>query len=164
MTASSIPGAGKAIGCLPEGLAALYLHATESYPEECCGFVFADGGLRRGRNIQGALHAADPIAFPRDARRGYSFAVEDMFAIEQSLETANPVVVIYHSHPDTEPYFSDEDSGRAVVGGRPVYPVAHLVVAVQQGRATEARLFCFDDRAYVLAAAFDEHGRHRPEP
>lgn len=152
------------LGLVPAALALVYRHATETYPDECCGLIFADGSLRRGRNIQDALHTADPIAFPRDGRRGYTFAVEDMLVLEKSFDTANPVVVIYHSHPDAEAYFSDEDRDRAVIAGRPVYPVAHLVITVPQGRPRGAQLFCFRGRAYTLVAGFDDQGRHCPEP
>src|SRR3974390_3372775 len=85
---------------VPDALAVVYRHAIETYPEECCGLIFADGSLRRGRNIQSALHAANPVGFSRDGRRAYIFAVEDMLVLENSFDTANPVVVIYHSHPD----------------------------------------------------------------
>ena len=46
---------------------------SKGFPEEVCGVVFASPSgqvVRRMKNVQNALHAADPVANPRDARDG----------------------------------------------------------------------------------------------
>src|SRR6476646_3234514 len=81
-------------------LDALYAHAREGYPEEVCGFIIADDEARRCENRQNALHAEDPVHFPRDARTAYNLGAKDLFFLEKSLRSPRPVTVIYHSHND----------------------------------------------------------------
>eukprot|EP01030_Chromulinospumella_sphaerica_P029243 gene29243-29656_t len=78
----------------------IYAHASSTYPEECCGFVFADGSVYLGSNIQNELHRKNPEAYPRSAANGYTFSVTDTLLMNKAFRTDNPVVVIYHSHPD----------------------------------------------------------------
>ena len=135
-------------------LAQIYRLAEAAFPRECCGFILA-GGIRPAVNVIDRLHAADPASFERSAETGYALGPRDAIFLETSFDTDDPVLVLYHSHPNGRAYFSDEDTSRALFNGRPVYPgLLQLVVGVNEDGAQEAGLFRFED------GAFRETGRH----
>src|SRR5438270_112576 len=106
----------------------IYAHAREGYPEEVCGFVLVGPGpgeVRRCENRQNALHAEDPVSFPRDASTAYNLGAKDLFFLDKSLRSPRPVRVIYHSHVDKGAYFSDEDVRAAAPDGELLYPVEY---------------------------------------
>jgi len=129
----------------------LYRHAAETYPNECCGFIRSSGKIHRAVNDQDALHAEDPVAWPRTAREGYSLAPADLYLLGMSFLSADPAIVIYHSHPDVGAYLSDKDAADALYEGKPIYDVDYLVIDVRQGRPQGAKLFCFQDSRFVCA-------------
>ncbi|MFF4343066.1 Mov34/MPN/PAD-1 family protein [Kitasatospora sp. NPDC001540] len=131
-----------------QNLAVIHQHAIEEFPREACGFILASG-VRRARNVIDELHAADPDSYERTSATGYALGIEDAIFLDASFDTDDPVLVIYHSHPNGRAYFSEEDVRRALLDGRPVYPgVLQLVVGVEGGSVREARLFDFADGAY----------------
>ncbi|MDT4894811.1 MAG: putative rane protein PagO [Pseudonocardiales bacterium] len=129
-----------------EQLELIYEAARRAYPAECCGFV-RRGGVRQCRNVIEELVAAGLIDLTRDQRSGFAFASEDLLELAASIDTTDPVVLVYHSHPDAGAYFSEADQRYAVVDGIPVYPVDHLVVDARADHVGGARRFSFDDRA-----------------
>lgn len=137
-----------------EVLGAIYRHAAETYPEECCGFVFADARVHRGENIQNQLNERSPEVYRRSAANGYTFAVADTLLLNRSLRGDNPVRVIYHSHPDVGAYFSREDEDKALFMGQPIHPVAYLVVDVRAGEAMGAKLFEWNGEGFVCSREF----------
>uniref|UniRef100_UPI00398C296A Mov34/MPN/PAD-1 family protein n=1 Tax=Metapseudomonas otitidis TaxID=319939 RepID=UPI00398C296A len=137
-----------------EVLGAIYRHAVETYPEECCGFVFADARVHRGENIQNQLNERSPEVYRRSAANGYTFAVADTLLLNRSLRGDNPVRVIYHSHPDVGAYFSREDEDKALFMGQPIHPVTYLVVDVRAGEAMGAKLFEWNGEGFVCSREF----------
>jgi len=133
----------------PTALEQIYAHADRSYPEECCGFVFADGSVHLGSNIQNELHRKNPEMYSRSAANGYTFSVADTLMMNKAFRSDNPVVVIYHSHPDVGAYFSDEDQDKALFMGEPIYPVSYLVVDVRQGKTQGSKLFAWDGKRFA---------------
>jgi adenylyltransferase/sulfurtransferase len=133
----------------PSALEQIYAHADRSYPEECCGFVFADGSVYLGSNIQNELHRKNPEMYSRSAANGYTFSVADTLMMNKAFRSDNPVVVIYHSHPDVGAYFSDEDQDKALFMGEPIYPVSYLVVDVRQGKTQGSKLFAWDGKRFA---------------
>lgn len=133
----------------PTALEQIYAHADRSYPEECCGFVFADGTVHLGSNIQNELHRKNPEMYLRSAANGYTFSVADTLMMNKAFRSDNPVVVIYHSHPDVGAYFSDEDQDKALFMGEPIYPVSYLVVDVRQGKTQGSKLFAWDGKRFA---------------
>jgi proteasome lid subunit RPN8/RPN11 len=132
-------------------LAAVQRQAEAEYPAECCGVVLVRGvqpaerALRPCRNIQDQLHRRDPGRHPRDARTAYYIDHGDLLEISRQESQGWTVSVIYHSHVDAGAYFSETDRRQALVDGQPTYPGAiYVVVAVDGGRAREARAFCWD--------------------
>ena len=150
-----------------EVLAAIYAHAQETYPEECCGFLIGprDSALvdevHRCVNEQNRYHALDPERFPRTARIAYYLGGKDLRVLMQSIETPRPVKIIYHSHIDVGSYFSAEDI-RAALGrelddtAEPLYPVDHIVIDAQADHIAGAKMFRWDQhqRAFVQVAEY----------
>ncbi|TPV96383.1 MAG: sulfurylase [Myxococcales bacterium FL481] len=119
----------------------IYRHARETFPRECCGYIVGAGDaakLVRCLNRQDVLHEQDPVTYPRTAETAYQIAGRELLALVRSFDSEEPATVIYHSHPRVGAYFSDEDTRAAVSAG---YPVAYLVVDVQDKGIPESRLF-----------------------
>ncbi len=135
-------------------LDAIYAHAREGYPEEVCGFIVADDEARRCENRQNALHAEDPMTFPRDARTAYNLGPKDLFFLDRSQKSERPVRVIYHSHVDVGAYFSAEDEHAATAEGELLYPVDYLVVDVRGDGVRGAKLFRFESGRFVEVGSY----------
>ena len=160
-------------------LDAIYAHARETYPDECCGFLIAPQGsavideVRPCVNEQNRYHALDPERFPRTAREAYYLGGKDLRFLLESVSGERPVKIIYHSHPDVGAYFSAEDT-RAALGrepddsAEPLYPVDHIVIDAQADHVAEAKLFRWDggQRAFVHADTYagERSGAKSPLP
>jgi proteasome lid subunit RPN8/RPN11 len=135
----------------PEALAEMYAHARREYPNECCGFVYgAKDAVTANRavtcvNIQNELHAMDPVMHERDATIAYNLGAGDLFKLQKSLRTSEPVKVIYHSHIDVGAYFSPTDQTAAQMDGEPSYPVEYVVIDVQKDGARGAAQFAWSE-------------------
>jgi proteasome lid subunit RPN8/RPN11 len=127
----------------PGALAVLRNAAVREFPRECCGFILA-GGIRPARNVIDELHERDGAEFVRTARTGYALGVADALFLDASFDTDDPVIAMYHSHPNGRAYFSAEDEHRALIDGRPVYPsLDQVVVGVDDDGVREIRAFRF---------------------
>ena len=127
-------------------------HARETYPEECCGVILGgDGGdeVHRLVNIQNTLHATDPETFPRDARTAYNLDPKELDAILKQAERRGVAFkALYHSHPDHDAYFSDEDKACATPFGEPTYPdTAQVVVSVMGGSVGRVAVYAWNPDA-----------------
>ena len=114
-------------------------HAREAYPDECCGVIVGGPGgdlsVMRIRNVQNEMHAKDPLRYPRTARTAYSGHPADLrVALEAADAPGCELVAFYHSHPDHDAYFSEEDTAQATPFGEPSYPDALQVVVSVQGQ------------------------------
>lgn len=133
-------------------VAAVAAHARGTWPEECCGVVLGGGRgdrVHRIPNVQNRLHARDPETFPRDARTAYTM---DPGALEAVLEQAErsglSLKAFYHSHPDHDAYFSDEDRACAAPFGEPTYPdAAQVVVSVRNGEVAGMAVYAWSPQA-----------------
>ena len=143
---------------------ALSAHAAETYPDECCGVIVASPGgeerVMRVRNVQDEMHARDPERYPRTARIAYTGHPEDLKAALDAAERPGcRLVAFYHSHPDHEAYFSEEDVKQATPFGEPSYPDAFQIVLSVRDRAVKyAKAFTWsaERQTYV------EEPLHRP--
>ena len=121
-------------------------HAQETFPEECCGVIFSAGAtdqVVRVKNIQNQLHALDPQTYPRTAVIAYAMdPLELDSVIRQGEEKGRRLKAFYHSHPDHDAYFSDEDKAFASPFGEPTYPdVAQIVISIYKRAVKEIRAF-----------------------
>lgn len=144
---------GAALRLTEAAVAAVAAHAREAWPEECCGVILGRG--RSGRevhrlpNLQNRLHAKDPETFPRDARTAYTMDPEALAAVlEQAERSGLRLQAFYHSHPDHDAYFSDEDKACATPFGEPTYPdAAQVVVSVMEGAVARMAVYAWDPQA-----------------
>ncbi len=138
--------------------------AEAGYPEEICGIVIGEPGspethqVRQGKNVANQQPEKDTTGNERDARMAYSMDGRDILRIQDEADRSGwKFLILYHSHPDHDAYFSAMDRERALLPtGEPLWPDAkYLVVSVRGGRATEARYFAWDDarKDFVEAAA-----------
>ena len=113
-------------------------HALEEYPFECCGIIAGltdaeeNDVLFRCTNIQNKLHEMDPETYTRDAKTAYNIDPQELLKVFSEIESKRMMLkAFYHSHPDHDAYFSDEDKKMALFDGEPTYPDAkHLVISV----------------------------------
>jgi [CysO sulfur-carrier protein]-S-L-cysteine hydrolase len=116
-------------------------HAQETFPEECCGVIFSAGAIDqvvRVKNIQNQLHALDPQTYPRTAVIAYAMdPLELDSVIRQGEENGRRLKAFYHSHPNHDAYFSDEDKAFASPFGEPTYPDAVQIVISIYNRAVK---------------------------
>ena len=121
--------------------------AEAEHPEECCGLLFSgpEGTeVVPMPNLQNQLHAENPEAYRRDARKAYNMdPLEKERLIEKKEAEGMPLAAIYHSHPEEKSYFSETDSkAAAAYGGEPTYPgVVYLIYSVIDGKVTDLKAF-----------------------
>ena len=130
-------------------LAAIAEHAEKAYPEECCGVILSRDGRDEVHcldNIQNALHAKDPETFSRDARTAYTLDPKELEAVlQQATRRGLAFKALYHSHPDHDAYFSNEDKACATPFGEPTYPdTAQIVVSVMNGSVGRLAVYAWN--------------------
>ncbi len=135
----------------------IYEHARKEYPYECCGIVTGGSDMQTVHlceNIQDRLHADDPVRYPRDARTAYVIERGEFERIVSSArEKGEEIIAFYHSHPEHEAYFSEEDLAALTVFGEPEFPDAlHVVVSVMNGKIHNAKCFKWDGNSQGVTA------------
>jgi proteasome lid subunit RPN8/RPN11 len=110
-------------------------HAQDAFPEECCGVIFSNGTtdrVQRLQNIQNQLHALDPQTYPRTALIAYAMNPKELeVVIDAAHEHGTKLKALYHSHPNHDAYFSEEDKAFASPFGEPTFPgAAQIVVSI----------------------------------
>lgn len=136
-------------------LGELRRHLESAYPNEGCGLIFegpAPGVFRPRpmRNVYDRYHEKDPERFPRTSRTAYLFDPKEWMEVSEQAEAAGERVrCIVHSHGDVGAYFSEEDQTMAAPDGEPLFPeVDYLVVAVDSGKVTHAKLFRWNGQRF----------------
>lgn len=127
-------------------------HAVAEYPYECCGVIVGktagneDDLLFRCANIQNKLHAMDPRTYTRDARTAFYIDPKELMGILKETEKKGLAIkTFYHSHPDHDAYFSEEDKRMALFDDEPVYPGAnYVVVSVYNKEVKRTALFAWN--------------------
>jgi proteasome lid subunit RPN8/RPN11 len=127
----------------------IYKHALDEYPFECCGIITGSSNsqaVHLCRNIQNTLHAEDPARYPRDARIAYMIDRNEFNRIvSDANEQGGNVLAFYHSHPEHEAYFSEEDHAAQTVFGEPEFPEAiHVVVSVIHRTIRDMKCYKWD--------------------
>lgn len=136
-----------------EMLEEIHRHAVAEYPFECCGIItgktehLKEDTLYRCANIQNKLHEQDPETFVRDARTAFYIDPKELLGVLKEAEREKKQVkIFYHSHPDHDAYFSEEDKNMALFDHEPTYPGAiYLVVSVYNGTVKDQALFTWDE-------------------
>ncbi len=138
----------------------MVVHAESAYPRECIGVLTGlwerpeDITLNKLTNKLDELFKRDPERYRRDARTGYFVDPKEVFElVTRTQNEGKKILAFYHSHPDHESYFSQEDLAAAVMWGEPVYPDAvYIVISVFGGKAKEAKVFGWNGSGYAPAA------------
>ena len=131
----------------------VHFQAMEEYPDECCGVILGNPQnsdediVFRCTNIQNQLHEENPDNYPRNAKTAFTIDPKDLLAVEKKTRINGwTIKTFYHSHPEHDAYFSDEDKKMALSEwGEPWYPDAtHLVVSVYNGEIKDQAQFVWD--------------------
>ena len=135
----------------------IYTHSLKEYPDECCGIITGAGDnqtVHMCRNVQNRLHAEDPVRFPRDARTAYFIERSEFNSIIASAKNENrEVVAFYHSHPEHEAYFSEDDVAAQTVFGEPEFPDAlQIVISVMNKQIHAVKCFKWDREQQIFFA------------
>jgi [CysO sulfur-carrier protein]-S-L-cysteine hydrolase len=125
-------------------------HAQQTFPEECCGVVLSNGvadQVFRLSNIQNKLHALDPQTYPRTAIIAYAMDPKELEkALSEADVTGAKLKAFYHSHPNHDAYFSDEDKAFACPFGEPNFPgAAQVVVSIYDGAVKRICAYAWSD-------------------
>jgi proteasome lid subunit RPN8/RPN11 len=123
-------------------------HARETFPEECCGVILTARETDRAHrleNIQNKLHALDPQTYPRTAAIAYAMDPLELEAVlERAHANGETLKAFYHSHPDHDAYFSDEDKAFARPFGEPTFPdAAQIVISIYNRAVKVIRAFAW---------------------
>ncbi|MGA9521585.1 MAG: M67 family metallopeptidase [Myxococcaceae bacterium] len=141
---------------LPDDLSDVVRHLEAAYPDEGCGMIVCGPGGWRVRPMENAwdrYHRMAPSQYPGSARTAYLFdPKEQLQALAELDARSEELTCIFHSHVDTGAYFSPLDRAQAAPFGEPFFPKASwLVVAVEGGGATSARVFWWKDGDFAEA-------------
>ncbi len=133
-------------------LAELFRAARRSFPDECCGWLAGprDRPLAVTRTIT-CRNRATP------ARREFRLDGDALVEFAASFDGPLPPRVVFHSHPSGDAVLSSRDRAAALAPwGAPLYPVQHLVIAVDARAVSGATLHAWSPRAgdFVEVARF----------
>ena len=82
---------------------AILQQSRDQYPEEACGVILGPAGSGSAQRFKPMLNAAHSPTF-------YEFDPRDLLALYKEIDAAEEeIVVIYHSHTDTEAFPSRTD-------------------------------------------------------
>jgi proteasome lid subunit RPN8/RPN11 len=140
---------------LPPELTEVVRHLEAMYPKEGCGVLLWHEQRRTWRvrpitNAYDQYHALEPVRFPRTSRTAYYFELREWLLVNQQADASGEqIACVFHSHTNGIADFSAEDRAQAAPAGLPVLPgVSYLVVAIEGGRATHARLFWWQNEDF----------------
>ncbi|MBF0170143.1 MAG: M67 family metallopeptidase [Nitrospinae bacterium] len=138
----------------------MYEHARDTFPHEACGVIIGRRGesfsveVVKCANIQQAMKEKYPEQFVRGADTGYFMDPRDVRnAFDLAAKKKVEVIGFYHSHPDHDAYWSEEDHRAAMWAGtdEPSFPDAsHVVVSIYKGRVKEGAVFVWNQELGVF--------------
>jgi [CysO sulfur-carrier protein]-S-L-cysteine hydrolase len=139
-------------------LDAIVAQAEREFPYECCGFIIGEGAVEEVRpiaNIQNLKHSEIPAAFPRDARTAFLMDPKEHLAVLNEIDRRKlKLLMVYHSHPDHDAYFSATDRAQACSfdPAEPDYPdTVYIVMSIRGGKFARVAAFGWDARAKEFA-------------
>ncbi len=110
---------------------AMLVHARETLPQECCGFLageIVDGVAR----VSLHLPLTNELASPTE----YAVPVRELVETAKRLRAANlRELAVYHSHPTSEPIPSRRDIDRNGYGDSVIHVIVGLAVEPPEVRA-----------------------------
>jgi len=131
----------------PESLSYIKTQAEETYPEECCGFLFGTELADGNRKISKASEVEN--VKPGDKRRRFEISGRDYMQAERfALENGLLLLGIYHSHPEHPAIPSEHDR----IAAQPYF--SYVILSVFQQRTDHIRSwrlnndFVFDEELF----------------
>ena len=137
-TAQAQPAAPDLGECVlsPEHLAYIEQHASDTYPEECCGVLIG----KPGRRVKVAMVRPAANRTANGKRDRYEIDPGEILHLAQIGEKLRcEIVGFYHSHPDHEPVPSASDLARAW----PAY--AYLIIGIDAEDSAQTRAWIYDE-------------------
>ena len=103
-------------------------HATEIFPDECCGFLYGkDAAVRLVQEAVPVTNSQDG-----DKRRRFEISPLDYMRAERyALENDTTLLGVYHSHPNHPAKPSEHDLKQAV----PFF--SYIIVSVMHGKVAD---------------------------
>ena len=140
----------------------IYREARNSFPAECCGWLFGAMGSARVSRVRSCINdqasGNHPTVAERTSEAAYVLSGEDLLALNRSFDTEEPALVIYHSHPNGRAYLSETDRQVATSpwGDEPAYPVQQVVIGIDQHRVVAAAHFAWseEEKGFVEIAMY----------
>ncbi len=124
-------------------LSIIYQDAQDTFPNECCGFLY--GNENEGRRITEAV----PVINSKegDQRRRFEISPFDYMKAEQYALANNLTLLgVYHSHPNHPAIASEHDLAKAL----PYF--SYIIVSVMEGEIADIKSWRLQDDN----TAFDE--------
>jgi len=116
----------------PETLSYIKTQAIQTFPDECCGFLFGTEQSDGSRNISTAREVHNAKA--GDKRRRFEITGKDYMLAEQfALDSGLLMLGIYHSHPGHPAIPSEHDR----VAAQPYF--SYVILSVVQDRVDHTR-------------------------
>jgi proteasome lid subunit RPN8/RPN11 len=82
---------------------AILEQSRSEYPDECCGVIVGPAGANKALRLKPMINSAHSPTF-------YEFDPKDLLALYREIDDNDEeIVVIYHSHTETEAYPSRTD-------------------------------------------------------
>ena len=130
----------------------IQFHGQQTYPEECCGFLFGTE-----INNERVIHEVIPIDNSRQDNKERRFLItpEDFIEAERRADNLNlSLIGFYHSHPDHPAIPSEFDREHAL----PFY--SYIIVSVRNKKPSEIRSYQLaDDRESYIEEKLITHQR-----
>lgn len=132
----------------------IYDECCKRYPDEACGVVFGHvepicvaKEVVCCRNLQNEVHVRDPKRYPHDAKRAYTIDPKELEKIKQDASRKKmSLVAIFHSHPEHDVYFSEEDKNMAAPWGEPLFGLlSYIIVSVYDRQVKNASEFYWEE-------------------
>jgi len=120
----------------PSVLRLIEAHASETYPEESCGFLI--GRATEPRRVVEARRARNTATEER--RRRYTVDPLELLRADDAARARQlDLIGIYHSHPDHPAVPSEFDRSHAASW------YTYVIVSVERGTPKEATAWTFDE-------------------
>ena len=114
----------------------MVLHAERTYPNECCGAMLGHL-LEQKKQVVDAVPLENSFSGEQKAR--YELRPEDLLEADKAARARGlDLIGIFHSHPDSDAYFSQTDLKHSC----PWY--SFVVLSVYNGKFDHARSFLPD--------------------
>jgi proteasome lid subunit RPN8/RPN11 len=115
-------------------------HAVETFPDECCGFLFGTEKADGTRIISGAMAVNNSKA--GDKRRRFEITGRDYMQAERfASENDFLFLGIYHSHPNHPAKASEHDR----IAAQPYF--SYVILSVMEGHVDHIRSWRLNDES-----------------